>query len=377
MKRARRRGRFAAGLVLLLAVGPTAGVVRLQAQGLPSRLTDTEFWHLSESLSEPNGYFRSDNLLSNETGYQYVIPELLNTVRPGGVYLGVAPEQNFTYIVALHPAMAFIVDIRRGNLLEHLMYKALIELSTDRASFLSHLFSRPEPADLDSTTSVDSLFAIYDRTHPDSTLYRTTLQAIDAHLTRDHGFALDQEDLQQLAGIFNAFYEAGPEISYSFPRQGYGYRYGRGMPNYYDLMVQTDGAGTNRGYLATEANYRTLREFELKNLLVPVVGNFGGPRALRDVGNYIRAHHSFVMAFYTSNVEQYLWQDGIADKFYDNVATLPLDSTSTFIRSAGGGYRGMGNGFRLGSLLSSMPDFIAQFKAGKIQNYFDVIQASH
>ena len=62
------------------------------------------------------------------------------------MYLGVGPEQNFTYIVALRPKLAFIVDIRRGNMNEHLLYKAFIELSADRADFLSRLFARPRPA---------------------------------------------------------------------------------------------------------------------------------------------------------------------------------------------------------------------------------------
>ena len=74
------------------------------------------------------------------------------------MYLGVGPEQNFTYIVALQPKMAFIFDIRRGNMIEHLMYKALFEISTDRADFLSKLFSRPRPAGLD--TRVDAAAAL-------------------------------------------------------------------------------------------------------------------------------------------------------------------------------------------------------------------------
>jgi hypothetical protein len=40
------------------------------------------------------------------------------------------------------PKIAFIVDIRRQNLIEHLMYKALFELSADRAEFISRLLSR-------------------------------------------------------------------------------------------------------------------------------------------------------------------------------------------------------------------------------------------
>jgi hypothetical protein len=116
---------------------------------LPSQLSDSAFWRLIVDLSEPGGYFRSDNFVSNEGSLQYVIPDLQRTLQPGGVYVGVAPDQNFTYLVALRPKLAFIIDIRRQNMLQHLMYKALIEVSNDRAEFLSRLFSRARPDGLD------------------------------------------------------------------------------------------------------------------------------------------------------------------------------------------------------------------------------------
>src|SRR2546430_14944461 len=99
-------------------------------------------------FSEPNGYFRADNFVSNETTFQYVIREL-KKVTPGGVYLGVGPDQNFTYVVAMRPKIAIIFDIRRQNMLQHLMYKALIEMSSDRADFISRLFSRKRPEGLE------------------------------------------------------------------------------------------------------------------------------------------------------------------------------------------------------------------------------------
>ena len=108
-----------------------------RASALPARLTDAEFWSLVETMSEPDGYFRSDNLVSNEDTFQFVIPDLQRVVKPGGVYVGVGPDQNFTYIANLKPAIVFIPDIRRGNLHMHLMYKALMEQSADRADFLS------------------------------------------------------------------------------------------------------------------------------------------------------------------------------------------------------------------------------------------------
>src|SRR5215510_8758486 len=124
-----------AALLALLAALVLQRAPRAAADSLPSRLTDEAFWQLVTDFSEPNGFFRSDNFLSNEREYQWVIPTLTSTLDTGGVYLGVGPEQNFTYIAALQPKLAFIVDIRRDNMIEHLMYKALFELSTDRADF--------------------------------------------------------------------------------------------------------------------------------------------------------------------------------------------------------------------------------------------------
>src|SRR5262245_31509436 len=132
------------------------------ADNLPVRLTNKEFWRMITEFSEAGGYFRSDNFLSNETGYQRAIPVFRKNIQTKGVYLGVGPEQNFTYVVGLVPKMAFIIDIRRQNMLEHLLYKALMELCADRAEFLSRLFSRPVPASLDLNSSPDAFVTAYE-----------------------------------------------------------------------------------------------------------------------------------------------------------------------------------------------------------------------
>src|SRR5262245_15243360 len=134
---------------------------QVAAQSIPDRLTDEQFWKLSTDLSEPDGTFRSDNLLSNELYFQYVIPDLVKTAKAERAYLGVGPEQNFTYIAALKPKIAFIVDIRRGNLDLHLMYKAIFELSKDRADFVSMLFSKKRPEGLTSQSSPREIFTAF------------------------------------------------------------------------------------------------------------------------------------------------------------------------------------------------------------------------
>src|SRR5262249_47708687 len=191
-------------------------IARLRAANLPARLTDQEFWTLTEDLSEPNGSFRSDNFLSNERGYQVVIPDLIKKTQSGSVYLGVGPEQNFPYIVALKARMAFIIDIRRGNLHEHLLYKALFEMSRDRADFLSRLFSRKRPEGLTSSATAAELFAAYDGVPSSEDLYKENLTAVFDCLARKHQFKLSDEDRRGIEYVYHdAFFVGGPSLNYS------------------------------------------------------------------------------------------------------------------------------------------------------------------
>ena len=229
-----------------------------RAQSLPSRLSDDDFWRLVNDLSEPGGYFRSDNFVSNETTFQHVIPELVKSHPSGGVYLGVGPDQNFSYIVALRPRLSIVTDIRRQNMIEHLMYKAVIELAPTRADFLALLFSRPRPAGIADTTGAPALLQAYVAAPSDSIAYRKNLAAIREQLVNRHKFTLTADDLSSLAYVYEAFFEGGPELTYSFSvgRQGRAGYFGRRMPTYAELMAEADALGTHRSYLASEENYR-------------------------------------------------------------------------------------------------------------------------
>ena len=322
------------------AAGPTA----------PSKLSDDDFWQIVSDFSERAGTFQSDNLLSNERWLQHVIPDLVTRARPNRAYVGVGPEQNFTYIVALKPTMAFIVDIRRGNFDLHLMYKALFELSADRADFVSRLFCRPRPAGLTTKSAIDEIFAAYEKVESSDTLYSRNMRAIVNHLTKTHKFPLSSADILRLQHIFNAIYVYGPGIQYSTTQSA-----GRRLtlePTYSELMAATDRAGFQHSYLATEDAFAYMKQFESDNLLVPLMGDFAGPKALRSVGRYLTDNGATVSAFYLSNVEEYLRQDGRLKQFCANAATLPTDEASAFIRSARSGTPDFG--FELSSELGPM-----------------------
>ena len=333
-------------LIAVLALAPAIRVLppvpsaQTSASRLAPRLSGPDFLTLMTELSEADGFFRSDNLVSNELFMQRVIPGLTHIVKPGRVYLGVGPEQNFTYMAAIRPAMAFIIDVRRGNLQLHLMYRALFELSVDRVDFVSRLFSLKRPAGLDRKSSVQDIFTAYaDPRLRSPELYKQNVSAIRRLFTPKNELELSQEDLNGIEEIHQAFYSRGPGIHYEVQPGSAG-----SFPTYAELMVASDGTSVPRSYLATEENFAVIKDLHSRNLIVPVVGNFGGPKAIRAIGKYLRARSAVVAAFYVSNVEQYLGREGGLDEFCASVASLPLDDSSTFIRSERGGLPSRGGG---------------------------------
>jgi hypothetical protein len=353
-------------LALFYSSGPHPSNV---ADTLPSHLTDAEFWQIVSDFSEPGGYFRSENLLSNESGYQRVIPSLRKTLPRGGVYLGVGPEQNFTYIVSLEPEMAFIVDIRRQNMLEQLFYKALMETAGDRSEFVARLFSRPA-RQLGPDTRPTELFGAYESELGSLNLLETNVTGAIEYLEEKKGFTLSGEDEAGIRHVAQAFFDSGPNLSYTFTG---GYGGFMGMPTYSELVTESDGVSKNWNFLATEDQFKAIQHLQKNNLIVPLVGDFAGPKAIRSVANYVQEHGGTVRAFYTSNVEQYLFQDDTNWKrFYENVSVLPLDSSSTFIRYVltGGGFRSRR------SLTAPMYDTVRAYRAGRIREYRDAVSLS-
>jgi hypothetical protein len=309
---------------------PTSG--RSAAADLPVRLTGAELWKLSTGMSEPDGAFRSENMVSNEMVFARLLPDVVSRTEAGGVYLGVGPEQNFTYIAATRPRMAFITDIRRGNLHVMLMYKALFELSADRAEFISRLFTRPRPAGLTaSSTARQIMDAYWDAPAGNEAAFDANLDAVIRHLVGTRGIPLGASDRTGVGEAYRTFYFYGPAINYSATTLLIPSRPGNSA-TYRDLMTQTDANGRELSFLRSEEAFRFLKDLNDRNMLVPLVGNFSGPTTIRAIGEYVRSRGATVSAFYVSTVEPYLRRDGTLGAFCASVATLPTTARSVFIR---------------------------------------------
>ena len=370
---------FAATFALALPMsGPTAAAprartgARVLTPALPAQLSDAEFWQLSSDISEPGGFFRiTDNFTSNEPEVGQIFTLLRDTGVQGGVYIGVGPEQNFSYIAAIRPAMAFVLDIRRQAVVQHLMFKAMFELAADRADFISLLFSKPRPAGLEATTPIQRMWDAYLSVPTDPAAATRNHARVVERLTSTHKFTLTADEKAQLDDVFMAFVNYGPSISTRGAAGG-----GRGGGNgttFVDLTGwSVDGKSLPQSFLSTEEHFRTVKALHDKNLIVPVSGDFGGPKALRAIGAYVGGQGGVVSAFYLSNVEQYLFQDGKERAFYENVATLPASATSVFIRP---------DSLRRGSFtarpLCPIGGFLTAFGADRVRSNNDALACAN
>lgn len=383
MSSSRRAGRLFLALATALVsaqaslaaqVVPATTPASAAVSTLPAKLADADYWKLVTDMSEPGGYFRIvDNFTSNEMEVGQLFTMIRQQKVSGGVFLGVGPEQNLSYIAAIRPQMAFLFDIRHQALLQHQMFKAIFELSPDRADFISMLFAKPRPAKLDSATTIPAIWDAFWYVPTDTALARTNYTRISDHLTKTHGFTFTPEEAQTMRNVYDSFIAYGPTITTNGPQSA-----GRGGNNANTFADMTgyspDATGLPQSFLSSEDNYRYLRGMNLNNLIVTVTGDFGGPKAIRAVADYLKAHDATVSAFYVSNVEQYLFMDGKEGQFYANVATLPVTETSIFIRPYS--MRGFGRGGgSYGTTLSLCPiaGFLRAVRGNRVYSNNDAL----
>lgn len=364
-------GKQLAAILTLLILSQTV----ILAQPATESLTPAQFAQLSRDLSESGGYFDTDNLISNEASYLHVLGRMREMGVSGGAFIGVGPDQSFSYIAQIRPRIAFMVDIRRDNLLQHLFYKALFDLSRQRIEFLCLLFGRPLPGNLLEWESrpVTELAVYIQKTPGQNRLFDESRAAIRKRLG-EMGMNLSSEDLATIERIHGEFFTEGIDLRFTShnraPRSYY--------PTYRDLIVEKDLTGREGSFLAREESFQVLKSLEGKNLVVPVVGNLAGEKALKAIGGYLRSRDLVVSALYTSNVEYYLMRGDEFERFGRNVSSLPRGAKSVLIRSYFSNSWGRSHpmsvsGYYSTQLLTRLETFVTEFTAGGFRGYTDVV----
>jgi len=336
--------------------------------------TKPNFGELVTQLSEPQGFFDSDNLISNETDYLHIVGRLPDLGIRNGVYLGVGPDQNFTYIARIRPKYAFIIDIRRGNMIQHLLYKAIFELAPTRQEFLSILFSKPM-VDADAKSDAETIGEIVarlDRIPGDSNYLQQNTQRVKS-LVGGYGIPLNPGDLDGLEQILATLYTQHLDLRWEWRSP---WRRGVYFPRYREILLAREPTGAYGNFLNDKEEYDYLRDLQADNQIVPVVGNFAGKHTLKEIANYIKVRKDFVSAFYLSNVEYYLLPDGVMHQFAMNVRRLPVADNSVLIRAfvnaRWGNHPARVGRHMMTTVMQYMTSFNEIYAAGRYRTYWDV-----
>jgi hypothetical protein len=369
--------------ISLLTVGLSAGLFLMlgtlpRPQDQPAvpasvHIAANQFAGYLEDWSEPEGFFDSDNFISNETSYLQVVDELRERVRSGGVYIGVGPDQNFTYIAETKPQVAIIIDIRRQNMLQHLMYKALFDLSSSRTHYLSLLFSKELPDIHEKDATFEEILAAVRRSRGSEDLFNRNAEKIKETLISKYRLKISPDDLNRINYVYRTFWRENLDLRFSTIGRVSYLRY----PTYQELLLQTDQEGVHHNFLASEASFRWLKAFQAENRLIPVVGDFAGTHAFMAVSRFLKDNGLKVSTFYTSNVEFYLFGRPAWPIYVQNVRSLPLENGAVFIRAyfANFGRLHPRNipGHRSTSLVQSVRLFLENHEFGSLTSYWDVV----
>ncbi|MEE8349016.1 MAG: hypothetical protein V3R94_05575 [Acidobacteriota bacterium] len=337
-------------------------------------LTDQELEQVSLAVSGAPRYFDTDNLISNEISHVHVIPKLREVTRKGGAYLGVGPDQNFTYMVHVQPQFAVIIDVRRDNLLQQLFFKQIIEFSADRWEYLSYLFGKQIPSGFQADVQADAATLVehFRGFSSSSELFEAHFNEIWSAIRTRFPRLTREDDRATIRHIAGAFFEENLQLRF----RSHGRRSRSYYPTYQQLITEADGQGGLNHYLNSESGFQFLKQLQSRNQVVPVIGDLAGPKAVRSVGKYLEKRGYLVSAVYLSNVESYLLQDGRFPAFIENLSYLPMDRDSVVIRSYFN-YRRVHPltrpGYVVTSLLQRLETFLHLQQERPYRDYWDVV----
>ena len=370
-----RQGRLYAQRPAAGGGGKTTAKSPAGASAAAVAIPDSAWPRLVAELSESGGFFDSDNLISNESSYLHVLGKMRRMGVSGGAYIGVGPDQNFSYIAQVRPRIAYLIDIRRDNMLEHLLFKSIFAMSRNRMEYLALLFGKPVPKDVArwGGRGIQDIVDHLDAAPANEALFERTAARVRT-MTKGFGIPLSEEDLETIGRLHQMFYEGGLDVRFTSagrpPRPYY--------PTYRQLVLEKDLDGRQASFLASEPDFQFLKKLQAQNLLVPVVGDLSGDRALRAIGRHMTARGDRLSAFYTSNVEFYLMRAGSFDRFAENLGALPHDARSVIVRSYFSSAYGRSHpqsvpGYFSTQLLQTVESFLTEHGNGGYLTYQDVV----
>ncbi|HYR41871.1 MAG TPA: hypothetical protein VER98_02530, partial [Terriglobia bacterium] len=249
-------------------------------------------------------------------------------------------------------------------------------MASNRVEYLSLLFSRQTPL-VNGGNGGASFQEVLDSIRAAKTsemLFQTNWKAVKSLLLDKYKVTLSADDLAKIEYVYRTFWKENLDLRFSSIGRGNASMY----PSFEEMLVETDRQGRQQNYLSSEDFFQWLKKFQAENRLIPIVGDFAGPHALKAVGAFLKANGLRLSVFYTSNVEFYLFGRPNWTRYIANLRSIPLAEESIFIRSY---FPTFGRphplnlpGHRSTSLVSPIVPFLAEYEAGQIRSYWDIVK---
>jgi hypothetical protein len=275
----------------------------------------------------------------------------------------------------VRPRYAFILDIRRQNLLQHLLFAALFARADEPGEYLCLLFSRPCPPAGPSGPWPGAEHALEALPPRSEAAYAANLRAVLEHIEGPLGFDLSADDRAHIRKVYRAFFEEQAEIRF----HTFGHLRAT-HPTYRTLLRARSPSERFGSFLEAPEDYRFVRDLSRRRRIVPVVGGFAGPHALRALGAWMRDRGLAVSTFYTSNVEFYLMRESALDRFVANLRDLPTRPDSVLVRACfryGRSHPAALPGHRSVTVLQRLPQFLQLQQAGAYRDDWDVCSVDY
>jgi hypothetical protein len=283
---------------------------------------DLSFRKLIDSLSVLEVGPPADNLMSNEDSFPRICSDIQQHVSKNGIYLGVGPDQNFSYIAHTQPRLAFILDHRRRNLLLHLVHKALFGLSPDRISYLNRLTAR-QPKLSSADLTIDQLIARYRAVSFNNDWLSAVIDEVVRVL---EPYSIVRHDEWSALATIQAKL-AGPGMNARF----------LALPIYptLELLIRTqDRLHRPAHFLTQEVLYQRVRELQLRDCILPLTGDFADSVTLPRLARWLRMHQLTLSFLYISDVEFFLLRSGRFDSYVQNLSLLPWSASVQIARTS-------------------------------------------
>lgn len=323
----------------------------------------TPYKALLDRLSEPPaGPASADNLMTNEDSIASVLDRLAE-LPPGSAYLGVGPDQNLSMIAAARPSTALILDYRTKNRNLHLMHKSLVELSIDRAAYLSRLWARSPAIDDATLADAGRLMAAFAAAPMQPERLAEAQETVRRSL-EEKGFRAES-DLAEIRKIHARLAGPGPEARFLALKM---------YPAIGSLIVMKTRSGRPGHWLADDALYAEVRRLHRADAVVPVVADWSGAQAMARIAAYLSESRVKIGCVYMSDVEFFLFRAGAFDRYVANLARLPIAPEGVIVRTSTREIdhpeRMPGNSST--TIVRSLPAFLEAVRAGKIRRWEDL-----